>query len=191
MNYNLDDTESSDFEKENVFQVRPQSNDRRRGFESKASSENPREKMYQHRAETFSKNPEPLAPNTRQNKPLAESSPFKNKSLTQLEIYQIRGEEQSQIKNTTHKKDEINQMFWEKSLNMVRTKDKPLLNDYIQVESLHHTLQNEQDLSKEPKLRRQSSSKKVFNSNSKSGSFLGDNLIEDTFLSKPEASKPK
>lgn len=74
---------------------------------------------------------------------------------------------------------------------MIRTKDKPLLNYYAQPDQQPREIQEEIDLSKEPKLRRQSSSKKIFNSNSKSGSFLGDNLVEDTFFSKTSPSEVK
>ena len=79
---------------------------------------------------------------------------------------------------------------------MVRTRNKPLLNSYVQEDT-----SNNSDLSNcntaiksKPKnqasVKRQSSSKKVFNSASKSGSFLGDNVVDTTFMVRDKPLEP-
>lgn len=109
LNYNIDDTESSDFEKENVFQVRPQSNDIKVAFDSKIKSVTPpNDKNFV----PVQKNPIQKE-NQKAQGPSFESSPFKNKSLTQLEVYSKFSQEKfqtsEQSKNT--KIDQMNQMF--------------------------------------------------------------------------------
>lgn len=71
---------------------------------------------------------------------------------------------------------------------MVRTRNKPLLNNYVpdltttsSNSNLEYSVCNTNVKSK-PVARRQSSSKKVFNSGSKSGSFLGDYVVDHTFI---------
>lgn len=91
-------------------------------------------------------------------------------------------------------REEENSLFWEKSMNMIRTRNKPLLNNYAQEIMISensnldisacNTTQKVRNVG-----RRQSSSKKVFNSGSKSGSFLGDYVVDNTFYMPEKPTK--